>query len=538
MIFDQKSNEFVGICNKTSLVKWSYETQDLKKKHFKQVGSDIRAVLTSEELEEPVVVFFNGYVENLGSVCEGRKKARGRKLRENEEIVKQWLAKGGLLVNVILLTERNKEYQLVIVSVPCEDGGTAFHFSLERPTEESTIYDSCFFKDGDLSWLFVLWSNGSVWRYSLDVVMRTEDRSQHLDGQRILTLSSDSNMSMVRISAIHADYIAISGLRGLDDKSSETLSIWCIPFGTLQCHVRLPTSQRQTEGVGEGHHLVWLKGHLFCSTSSSLTCHSCHCENGTLAQALGKLSVASKDEEEENVVIKWSTDEVVVEKSSVDILKIKKRVLDMMLGADKRKSIHAYQKDVQTLQNQSISAILDILKKVAEDFSRRNVKESLPREMVEILIKTSKLAASACPEFLSAVLENGSPDLILMCVEYMQDIPEPFMVKCLEFFLSVEESRISSTIQNGSNFDKDVSKSCPLGQRQRCCINRVMGCPFNSVFLLSSMKNVQFDLILIFSNIWCFSSVVKAVGAMENCPTKLSLIGFLLLLMHISLSSY
>lgn len=78
-----------------------------------------------------------------------------------------------------------------------------WNFLLHMVLQVTCIFYFVYLRDFKCSYLIhyfmfhVSGSNGSVWRYSLDVVMRTEDRSQHLDGQRILTLSSDSNMSMV-----------------------------------------------------------------------------------------------------------------------------------------------------------------------------------------------------------------------------------------------------------------------------------------------------------------------------------------------------
>ncbi|XP_071813837.1 nucleolar protein 11-like isoform X2 [Apostichopus japonicus] len=499
VIFNQSSNEFVGICNQSSLARWTYETQDLSKKHFKDVGSDVRSLLTSDELDEPVVIFCNGYVEGLDSVSANKKKTRGRKLLRNEEIMNQWLAKEGQTVNVVLLTSRAEGYQLLMTPIPCEDGGTAVRCSLKKPTEQSTVCDSCVFEDGNMSSLFILWSDGSIWRYHLAAVTQQEDRASHLDGQRILKLSSENNLSKVCIEVVHADFIAVSGITGLDSQTSENLSIWSIPYGTLQGHVTLSTAKESTNKDSGRRHLVYLHKYLISATPDSLTCHFCRCDNGTLAQALGKLSTVQVDDNDqrENLTINWSTDDKEQSISSVEIASTKERTLSMLLGSTKvNKTV--LRKDIESLRAHNPSDILDILKKVAEDFQKRKPKKGLPGTTLEIVVIISSLAGSACPEFLSAVLEDANANLILTCLERIKDLPEPFVVKCLELILSFEEGKIPALSRNRGNVRPNVGKLCPLGPKQAWCLNQVLGCPFNTVFLLSSMKKVQFDLILLF----------------------------------------
>lgn len=93
----------------------------------------------------------------------------------------------------------------------------------------------------------------------------------------------------------------------------ENLSIWSIPYGTLQGHVTLSTAKESTNKDSGRRHLVYLHKYLISATPDSLTCHFCRCDNGTLAQALGKLSTVQVDDNDqrENLTINWSTDDKV-----------------------------------------------------------------------------------------------------------------------------------------------------------------------------------------------------------------------------------
>ncbi|PIK47229.1 Nucleolar protein 11 [Apostichopus japonicus] len=376
--------------------------------------------------------------------------------------------------------------------IPCEDGGTAVRCSLKKPTEQSTVCDSCVFEDGNMSSLFILWSDGSIWRYHLAAVTQQEDRASHLDGQRILKLSSENNLSKVCIEVVHADFIAVSGITGLDSQTSG--------------HVTLSTAKESTNKDSGRRHLVYLHKYLISATPDSLTCHFCAVTMapGSSSWELSTVQVDDNDQRE-NLTINWSTDDKEQSISSLEIASTKERTLSMLLDQPSYYSViylkvnkTVLRRDVESLRAHSPSDILDILKKVAEDFQKRKPKKLLPGTTLEIVVIISSLAGSACPEFLSAVLEDANVNLILTCLERIKDLPEPFVVKCLELILSFEEGKIPALSRNRGNVRPNVGKLCPLGPKQAWCLNQVLGCPFNTVFLLSSMKKVQFDLILLF----------------------------------------
>ncbi|KAJ8037087.1 Nucleolar protein 11 [Holothuria leucospilota] len=541
VVFNASSDEFVGVCNHSmhygkrknpivrgggqrssgvtgrqtvktlltrylkSLVKWTYETSDLCNQRHLQIGSKIQAILMTVGTSDPLIVFCNGSVENLTAVISKRKTPRASKIQENETILNQWLTPTGEM-SAFLLTENlvTKEYSFMVVPECDMDQSSSSRKILQKPSAECVICDSCLYQNQTSPKLFVLWSDRSIWSYSLKDQLRRGNQTSEteLEGNRVIQLSMKEDPSRVCITTVYDDYVAISGLCDINitnpTEEYEYLTMWNINFSTLQGHVTLPGSIQQG-GDRQSRFLVQIQDHLLAASPQSLTCHSFTCQSGTLSNALGKLPPSAQETGENAMLsLQWTVDEDtsnVPTVTSAELITKKDRVLQMLLTPGKT-NMTVFKKDVQHLHVHSSSSILEILKVASDHFSGKN--DPIPRKLLEAIIKQTKVAGSACPWFLSLILEKSDVDLTLVCLDYMQDLPEPFIVKCLELFLRLDESKLSSLQLNGSSREVTSMKDCPVSTKQACCINKILVCPFNTIFLLSSVKKVQFGSVLIF----------------------------------------
>ena len=110
------------------------------------------------------------------------------------------------------------------------------------------------------------------------------------------------------------------------------------------------------------------------------------------------------------------------------------------------------------------------------------------------LASASLISADQCTNAIENFDKNDDLEGIEICLTHIQDIPEVVIVWCLQYFIDMDVSKFKPDEETPDSKEEGRDQvQCPFPHAQAVLIQRMLMTSFNEVFLLDSLKTLEFD---------------------------------------------
>ncbi|KAI0218318.1 Nucleolar protein 11-like [Lamellibrachia satsuma] len=313
-------------------------------------------------------------------------------------------------------------------------------------------------------YLLILWPGGELLRSCLTGTEELGIISQITSTATILALDNTQ--------------IAVAGI--LNETKQAGLGIWDVRFRILL------SWQPFVEAVKAKAQLYCHHGNLFSMCGKQLCVYPFSMSPSTVGSALGKFGPRAHMSEESSVSKLGSV--------LNDLISPTKTPTE-----NKFKDTFAKFISCVATHNEDVWRHLDLVELLVKRCV--NEKKFWPREQLLKLIKNKCLTGSMCPCLFPALVNHRDVVLFHNCLLHIRDIPEACLVQCLSFYVRTDDNKFSIELDdsvdvNGSSNVSPDGLTCPFGNEKATLINRLLTYPSNDIFLIESLRTVDFQTIL------------------------------------------
>jgi len=215
-VYDTLSEKYVGVINKKHICMWGEEESNLEDVKKQTFSTNIQSIHTLSGMS-PVILFENGYTENLDVSLQKRKEEKPALLKAGDTIIQSHLECIKDQSIIILFTSKNMVYFVRLAS----DGKPEGHLSITLVKDGSKILGKAIITNEQFITVIVLWSDGELVQYS--------EQGKVVDTTSLTGVSLSSPIAMVMLDATH---IAVYGA---DESDEGAVLLLC----DLKCHMNV-----------------------------------------------------------------------------------------------------------------------------------------------------------------------------------------------------------------------------------------------------------------------------------------------------------
>ncbi|KAK2157573.1 hypothetical protein NP493_1865g00025 [Ridgeia piscesae] len=342
-------------------------------------------------------------------------------------------------------------------------------------------------------YLLILWPGGDLLRSCLTGTEELGKISHMSDTASILALDDTQ--------------VAVSGI--LSDSRQAGIGIWDVRFRLLI------SWQPFLEPVSSKPQLYRHQDRLFTVCDRRLCVYPFTLSRSTIGAALGKLGQTA----------------ITLEKSQTS--KLTSLFNDLISPAKtptEKKFKDTFAKFVSFVatHNEDVWHHLDLMESLVKRCA--NEKKFWPREELLDLITKKHLTGSMCVSLFPALVSHRDVVLLHRCLQYIEDIPESSLVQCLAFYVSTDDNKFSIEFEDSVDVNGSSSLSpsgtlkCPFEHDKATVINHLLMYPSNDIFLLESLRTVDFSVILdLLGYLFYLMNVTTSPVAPSEKPLKRNL---------------
>jgi len=200
-VYDNLKEKYVGVINKKHICIWDEEESNLEDVKKQTFSTNIKSVHTLND-KSSVIVFENGYTENLDVSLLKRKQEKPRLIKPDDSIAQSHLECIKDQPIVILFTSNNMVYFVRLGS----DGTPEGHLSFTLAKDGSKTLGKAIITNEQFITVLVLWSDGELIQYS--------EQGKVMATHNLTGISLSSPIAMVMLDATH---IAVYGADESDE---------------------------------------------------------------------------------------------------------------------------------------------------------------------------------------------------------------------------------------------------------------------------------------------------------------------------------
>jgi len=200
-VYDNSSEKYVGVINKKHICIWDEEESNLEDVKKQTFSTNIKCVHTLSD-KPSVIVFENGFTENLDISLQKRKEEKPRLLKPEDSIIQSHLECIKDQPIVTLFTSNDMVYFVRLAN----DGTPEGHLSFTLVKDGSKILGKAIITNGQFITVLVLWSDGELIQYS--------EQGKVMATHNLTGISLSSPIAMVMLDATH---IAVYGADESDE---------------------------------------------------------------------------------------------------------------------------------------------------------------------------------------------------------------------------------------------------------------------------------------------------------------------------------
>lgn len=256
------------------------------------------------------------------------------------------------------------------------------------------------------------------------------------------------------------------------------LGVWDLKFNAIKAWQAYPKDSDSTPA-----YLTVINDNLVVGTSSGVYVSQVSVSPSTLSAVLGSLTSSSTftaSTESENH-LKGLVDPLLDTKKTKEYKTFKEAFGRLMKGiAEDPENSLLIRQELNKLTTRCLEE-----------------KQFFPHKELLQLIKKSLVPASLCLEVVEKLANVGDINGIQSCLAHIHNIPESIIVQCLQFVLGMEDSKFpggdSDEMRDEPETQVKDSEHCNLPPGKAVVVNSILIVPVSEVFLLESLKLLDFD---------------------------------------------
>ncbi|XP_070188193.1 nucleolar protein 11-like [Littorina saxatilis] len=497
-VWNEEKKEYFLVQNNQEVLMWKEGHTLLDKAKKRQIPTAVHKLFSLPSYE-PVVLCENGTVTFLGGgIKGGNQKAL---LSEGECIT--WCTAVELLDGVCVVHASCSKVE--------SNGDTVIHSHWYSAHEDlwkhtATRLEShgallsctcCRGPSQDDVRLFTLWSDGSLH----DMVLSETSAVER--GQPIFLKGLSASCSLFCLS--DNDFAIV----GLQKKDQRGVAILDQKFGQIRAWQPFPFK-------GSFDKAFCQREHILVHCGKTLYIHRYECQVSTLASMIGHRQGTLAEEEPSPADAQLSprkrskSAESVEEPAEKQIVKILKNLCDPL----KTSSYTAFKREFAQLKTKlpdsDVWAFLEDLSLVVKRCCTE--KKFWPADELEFLVSQHCVSASDVAMLFEALLQRKDVGLMYKAMTAQSDeLPETCVCFALHCFLSATEEAVQVAVENVgldlSNTEMeeegicmydagDEAAACPFSREKAFLVDQILCCPFDEAYLLSSMRQLPFNLVV------------------------------------------
>jgi hypothetical protein len=313
----------------------------------------------------------------------------------------------------------------------------------------------------------------------------TAESSQPQASCEVLSpVSTQQFGQILSVAALDSTQLVVVGSQTKGNSANVGIGVWDTKFGIFHSWLPLPDT-KQTSGQ-----LYYTGGRLLLACTGGVYTFGVIPRAATLLSCLGKTSHGSQS--------------AAVPRCSVEGLSKKvMKSLQLLSQSTLTPTYTTFQSEFTILRDWlskcSASEPLKVLSLLNAIVLRCiGEKQFWPRPELLELIQAKLVTPSVCVQLCSTLAARDDVDALLTCLRCINDIPEAAIVTCISCFLSADELKLSAVAVNDCDFDVVVIDDLApvFNQHRAYCINRVLALPYNDVFLLEFLHQLNYTQVL------------------------------------------
>ncbi|XP_072030004.1 nucleolar protein 11-like isoform X2 [Amphiura filiformis] len=310
-------------------------------------------------------------------------------------------------------------------------------------------------------------------------------------------LSSNRHAKQVKVASIGLSLVAVVGLEG---EYTDHVCVWDTKYNILLAKQSLQSSTDRTR-ISVSN-IIYASNHLWVSTNHGIHAFSVERAPSTLSVALGRQAAPEERSRFPVIGQQWRFDDQGEFEGDMETDDGNQAgdhgILQDILNKEKIKSAKQFKSAVYKLLSSKqlpvnhvdqATMLHSILKHVCDRCAED--KKFWPKEGLVDIVKTGLIAASSCTDFVSCVIERGDIDVLISCLQHMQDIPDSTLALVIDFIL---RDLSSDTDDSGKS---DTPKRCPIAEDKAELIDLTLKCPMNDIFMLECIAKVKFQQVMV-----------------------------------------
>ncbi|KAL5293497.1 NOL11 family protein [Megaselia abdita] len=459
VLYDQKSQKYVGVFGRRSIRCWDENTTDLNKVKKVTFHRDIGSLVQNGDDGEILVLYLSGETETLSSAIRNRKHGSEEPHHTNTLLTDASIFCPTNGNKILTFFEKQEEsFSLIISSLESESLKTLTTYKYKILRADIPLSGYCIFASGNLFEFISIWADKRVFIQNLNNVSPSDDIVGHFTSM-LTTLNVDKPMSILGLSD-HC--VAIYGANTVQEGAS--LLLYNTQFKVIQA--------QQFFKVHFDFSRLW----FFCNSiilamGPNLSVVSFKMTRQLLSDLIGS---QVQNQFEERITDDFINEDEELEETleysdiqpKLECLNHETEISVETILADGLTvpfyPIDAFNKDIRselTLTGFEVNLVED------DDFNITVNSAPFPTKEIDIVAsEMEKCGASEheiVEKLLHVLLKGNRLEDILICFERYTNIPEKMLVKTLLFVLKSydESNEIKSKIMKAiisCSFDEDT----------------------------------------------------------------------------------
>ncbi|CAH1794304.1 unnamed protein product [Owenia fusiformis] len=298
------------------------------------------------------------------------------------------------------------------------------------------------------------------------------------------------------IVALGASHIAVSDMTNAQQPKQDGIGVWDSKYGTLQEWTVFPDPTNRGQAIYKQDH------NLYIPSSNALWVCDYENKESNLKMSLGKYPSTDTNA---SLTAVWDVEDMINQKapnaSCIDLLQ-------QLIDPNKTSSPEEF-KDVfaqffkmsHKESNRHLLSAKNVGILLNRIIGERGFLEHTRLQFKQLLDKKT-IGFSVCPLLFERLMERNSLELMSFCLEKVQNIPEGVALQCLQYFLRKQDSDFKGDKGKLKEYEKitelaATDLSCPFEESKAIAINHIIKLPFNDIFLLESMRKLEYSEALL-----------------------------------------
>ena len=276
------------------------------------------------------------------------------------------------------------------------------------------------------------------------------------------------------LQALDDSHIAITQTKDVNNKQFG-IGIWDLKFSTVKAWAAYPVDSK-----GAPFYLTVISENIVVGFTSGVYLFRCSITPSTLGSVLGCVASYQSISEENSNQLETLLDPLLDTSQTKDYKLFKTAFAKLF------KAIKDNPDDTLVIQEKMRA----LVKRCLEE------KQFFPQQELTDLASASLISAGQCTDAIEKFAKSNDLHGIKMCLAHIQDIPEVVTVWCLQYFISMDVSRFEGETDEEMSDEKEEGRNhvqCPFHPAQVDLIQRVLMRSFSEIFLLESLKTLEFD---------------------------------------------